>query len=158
MSKADLDLSEADMLNLAEMSAMVLSMLGQAMPDSDDPKAQAWQRLCISILKSARKLPSIARHMELNPDCGYWFFKRPYVDDAFYSDVLEEFRDATFWSELVSRLAEQSLVENLGDEATSLLSDEERAARISSLEKALYQEVYTHGMERLVFMLPPEES
>ena len=158
MGKVTLELSEPEMRDLAEVCAMALTILGQAMPDGRNPRADAWHKLLVEIVKAGRTLPGIARDMELNPDCGYWFFKRPYVDDAFYSDVLEEFRDATFWSELVSRLAEQSLVENLGDEATSLLSDEERAARISSLEKALYQEVYTHGMERLVFMLPPEES
>ena len=137
---------------------MVLSMLGQMQADFEDPRMQAWHRLCVSILKSARHIPSIGRHMELNPDCGYWFFKRSYVDHAFYSDVLEEFRDASFWADLVNRCAEQSLVENFGDEAASLMSDEERAARISSLEKALWHEVSRYGMERLVFMLPPGES
>ena len=158
MSKADLDLSEADMLNLAEMSAMVLSMLGQAMPDSDAPKAPAWQRLCISILKSARKLPSIARHMELNPDCGYWFFKRPYVENAFYSDVLDEYRDAAFWEELVARLANRSLVEYYGQDAVESMSPDERASHAAAMEKSLWNEVTRYGVDRLLFMLAPEDS
>lgn len=158
MSKIDVELSEPEMHQLAEMCAMVLSMLGQAMPDLKDPRAEAWQRLCVALLKAARGVPSIGRHMELNPDCGYWFFKRPYVERAFYSDVLDEYRDATFWEELVSRCAEQSLVENFGDEAVMLMSDEERAARVSTLEQALRNEVNRHGMERLMFLLPPEES
>lgn len=157
MGKQDLELAESDMRHLAEMCAMVLSMFGQMQADMDDPKVQAWHKLCVSILKSARQLPSIAHDMELNPDCGYWFFKRTYVDDAFYSDILEDYRDSAFWAELVSRMAEQSLVENLGDERASLLSDEERATRVSSLEKALWNEVNTHGLDRLLFMLPPEE-
>ncbi|MBE6418091.1 MAG: hypothetical protein E7033_06455 [Akkermansiaceae bacterium] len=154
----DPELTESDMRHLAEMCAMVLSMLGQMQADFEDPRVQAWHRVCVSILKSARHLPSIGRHMELNPDCGYWFFKRAYVDDAFYSELLEDYRDSAFWAELVSRMAEQSLVENLGDECASRLSDEERAARVSSLEKALWNEVDTHGLERLLFLLPPEES
>ena len=158
MSKLDVELSETEMHHLAEMCAMVLTMLGQAKPEGNNPQAEAWQRLCVAILKSAHKLPSIARYMELNPDCGYWFFKRPYVDEAFYSDFLEEYRDSAFWSELVSRMAEQSLVENLGDEYASLLTDEERAERVSSMEKALWKEVSENGMDRLMFMLPPEES
>ncbi|MBQ4595101.1 MAG: hypothetical protein IJA81_10750 [Akkermansia sp.] len=158
MGIRDLELTESDMRHLAEMSAMVLSMFGQMQADMDDPQVQAWHKLCVNILKAAHHVPSIARHMELNPDCGYWFFKRPYVDEAFYSDMLEDYRDSTFWAELVNRMAEQSLVENLGDEHASLLSDEERAARVSSLEKALWQEVNTHGLDRLLFMLPPGES
>ena len=158
MSKLDVELSETEMHHLAEMCAMVLSMLGQAMPDSRDPRAEAWLRLCVALLKAARGVPSIGRHMELNPDCGYWYFKRSYIDRAFFSDVLEDYRDSTFWSELVSRCAEQSLVENFGDEAVGMLSEEERAARISTLEKALWNEVTQHGMERLLFMLPAAES
>lgn len=158
MSKADLELSESELLHLAEMSAMVLTVLGQAMPEDNDARSAAWHKLCVSILKSAAKIPSIRRHMELNPDCGYWFFKRPYVDAAFYSDVLEEFRDSTFWSELVGRLSEQALVENLGDEMATLLTDDERNERVSSYEKALWNEVNHHGLDRLVFLLPPEES
>jgi hypothetical protein len=49
-------------------------------------------------------------------------------------------------------------VENFGDEAVTLMSDEERTARVSSFEKALWNEVGRHGMERLLFMLPPSES
>lgn len=158
MSKLDVELSETEMHHLAEMCAMVLTMLGQALPDGTDPRAEAWQRLCVALLKAARGVPSIGRHMELNPDCGYWFFKRAYIDRAFYSDVLDDYRDNAFWAELVSRCAEQSLVENFGDEAVNLMSDEERATRVSTLEKALWNEVSHHGMERLLFMLPPEES
>lgn len=158
MAKLDIELSEAEMQHLAEMCAMVLSMLGQVMPDMHDSRTEAWQRLCISLLKAAREVPSIGCHMELNPDCGYWFFKRPYVDSAFYSDVLDEYRDSTFWSELVSRMAEQSLEENLGLEKVEQMDDGERAARVSSLEKSLWNEVSRHGIDRLLFLLPDQES
>lgn len=158
MAKLDVELTEQEMLHLSEMAAMVLSMLGQVMPDLHDTRAEAWQRLCIALLKAARGVPSIGRHMELNPDCGYWFFKRPYIDNAFYSDVLDEYRDATFWSELVSRMAEQSLEESLGPEQAEQMGDEERAARVSSMEKALWNEVSRHGIERMLFMMPPQES
>jgi len=158
MAKLDVELTESEMQHLAEICAMTLSMLGQVMPDLQDPRADAWQRLCVSLLKAARGVPSIGRNMELNPDCGYWFFKRPYVDRAFYSDVLDEYRDSTFWSELVSRVADQSLEESLGTEAVERMEAEERDARVSSLEKALWNEVTRHGIERMLFMLPDNES
>ncbi len=158
MAKQGLELTEAQMRHLAEMSAMVLSMLGQVQPELKDARSEAWQRLCVEILSAARRMPSIAKDMELNPDCGYWFFKRPYIDRAFYSDVLDEYRDSTFWSELVARVAEQSLIENLGQERADALSDENRIARLSSLEKALWNEVTRHGIDRMMFLLPGNES
>ena len=158
MNRIHMELSEREMLDMAEICAMVLSMLGQPMPDLPASRVDAWQRLCVSVLKAARGVPAIGREMELNPDCGYWFFKRPYIDKAFYSDVLDEFRDSTFWAELVSRVAEQSLEENLGPEGVAALSDEERDARTSSLEQALWNEVSRHGLDRMIFMLPGNES
>ncbi len=158
MGKLSLDLTEAEMRDMAEMCALVLSLLGQVQGELNDTRANAWQRLCTALLKAARGVPSIARDMELNPDCGYWFFKRPYIDSAFYSDVLEEYRDSSFWAELVARVAEQSLIENLGQARADALSDEERAQRTSSLEKALWNEVTRHGLDRMMFLLPGQES
>lgn len=158
MGKVQIELTEQEMRDLAEVCAMSLTILGQAMPDGRNPKADAWTRLLSGLLKAGRSVPAIARDMELSPDCGYWFFKRPYVDRAFYSDVLDEYRDSTFWEELVTRMSTRSLVESLGEERVSLMPEEERAAAVSSMEKALWDEVTRHGIDRLLFMLPGEES
>lgn len=146
------------MRDLAEVGAMTLTMLGQAMPESRNPRVDAWHRLMVGILKAARSVPGIAKDMELNPDCGYWFFKHAYVDRAFYSDLMDESRDAIFWEELVTRMATQCLAETVGQETMERMAPEERAARTSSMEKALWNEVTRHGIDRLFFMLPPQES
>lgn len=158
MPRFSIELSEQEMESLAEMCAMSLSMLGQVMQELDPARVEAWQRLCISLLKAARGVPSIGKKMELNPDCGYWFFKRSYVDQSFYADVLDEYSDSVFWNELVGRMAEQQLVESIGEAVADRLSEEERASRVSSLEKALWHEVMHHGLQRLLFLLPSNES
>lgn len=158
MGKVTLELTETEMRDLAEVCAMALTVLGQAMPDGRNPRADAWQKLLIEIIKAGRTVPGIARDMELNPDCGYWFFKRPYIDRAFYSDVLDEYRDAAFWEELVSRLSGRALAEYYGQEALENMTPEERAARSSAMEKTLWNEVTHYGVDRLMFMLAPEES
>lgn len=158
MGRIEIEFSEDELRILAEMSALVLSIMGQAMPDMKAPGAEAWQRLCVGILRAAHGVPSIGRDMEMNPDCGYRFFKRPYIDTAFYSDVLEEYRDSAFWSELVERMTEQTLVENVGEEHFMHMSEEERKSRTSAMEKALWNEVSKHGLSRMMFMLPQAES
>ncbi len=158
MGKISVEVTEKEMRDLAEICAMTLSMLGQVREDVDVECAMAWQRVCVNILKKAKTVPSLARDMELNPDCGYWFFKRPYIDEAFYSDVLDEYRDFTFWSELVTRMAEQSLVENMGPERADALDEDEREAHLATLEKALWNEVTHHGIDRMLLVLPPSES
>lgn len=158
MAKVQLELTEQEMRQLAELCAMGLTMLGQAMPESRDPRVDKWHRLMVDLIKAAKTVPAIARDMEFNPDCGYWFFKRPYIDNAFYSDVTDEYRDAVFWEELVARMAAQSLAENLGAEETEAMPPEERARRTSAMEKALWNEVTRHGIDRLMFLLPETES
>ena len=158
MGKVTLELSEQEMRDLAEVCAMSLTVLGQAMPDGRNPRADAWQKLLVALVKAGRTVPSIARDMELNPDCGYWFFMRPYIENAFYSDVLDEYRDATFWEELVARLANRSLAEYYGQEAVEKMSPEERASHSAAMDKSLWNEVTHYGVDRLLFMLAPEES
>lgn len=158
MAKVQIELTEQEMRQLAELCAMGLTMLGQAMPDSRDPRVEAWHRLMVELLKAGKTVPSLARDMEFNPDCGYWFFKRPYIDKAFYSDVTDEYRDAVFWEELVARMATQSLSDNLGGEEADALSPEERSRRTAAMEKTLWNEVTRHGIDRLMFLLPETES
>lgn len=158
MGKVTLELTETEMRNLAEVCAMGLTVLGQAMPDGRNPKADAWHKLLVEIVKAGRTVPSIARDMELNPDCGYWFFKRPYIENAFYSDVIDEYRDSVFWEELVARLSARSLVEYYGQEAVDAMPPETRASHVAAMEKTLWNEVTRYGVDRLMFMLAPEES
>lgn len=158
MGKVQIELTEQEMRQLAELCAMGLTVLGQAMPDTRDARADAWHRLMVGLLEAARSAPSVARDLEFNPDCGYWFFKRPYVDKAFYSDVMDEYRDSVFWEELVARMASQSLADSVGQEEADMLPPEERARRTSAVEKALWNEVTRHGIDRLMFLLPEGES
>ena len=158
MGRVTLELSEPEMRDLAEVCAMVLTVLGQAMPDGRNPRADAWHKLLVELVKAGRTVPGIAKDMELNPDCGYWFFKRSYVDQAFYSDVIDEYRDAAFWEELVTRLAGRTLVECYGQDAVDAMTPEERASHVAAMEKTLWGEVSRYGVDRLMFMLAPEDS
>ena len=158
MSKVTLELTAQEMRDLAEVCAMALTMLGQAMPEGRNPRAYAWHKLLVELVKAGRTVPAIARDMELNPDCGYWFFKRPYIENAFYSDVLDEYRDASFWEELVTRLANRALSDCYGQETVESMTPDERAAHVAAMEKTLWSEVSHYGVDRLMFMLAPEDS
>lgn len=151
-------LNDEEMRDLAEMSAMVLEILSTAVPEGGEKEAERWKKLCMRMLASAHTIPSIGADMEMNPDGGYWYFKRPYLETAYFEDCIDEYRDSVFWSELVTRLAEQALIEAIGEEAVNSLSDEERAERCSAMEKALWNECIHHGIDRLMFMLPSTES
>ena len=146
------------MRHLAEMAALTLSLLSIVKPEVDDAQAASWQSLGASILKSAHQVRSIGKDMELHPELRHWFFTPSYVNRAFFTTLLDEARDALFWSELVGRMAEHTLEHALPAEELETMSDEERAMRTSSLESALWHEVTHHGLDRLIFMLPEEDA
>lgn len=146
------------MRHLAEMMAYLLSQLSMVKNDLNDARADAWQRLAASILKTAHGVPSIGRDMEVHPELNHSFFTPAYIDRAFFATVLDEVRDALFWAELVGHMAEHTLEHALPPEEVEKMSDEERAARTSSLENALWREVTHHGIDRLIFMLPEGDS
>lgn len=158
MTQPTFQFNDSEMRDLAEMSALVLEMLATAVPDGGDKQAERWKKLCVKMLDSAHSIPSIGEDMEMNPEGGYWYFKRPYLETAFFEDCIDEYRDSVFWSELVTRMAEQSLMEAIGEDAVNSLSDDERAERCSAMEKALWNECIHHGIDRLMFMLPSTES
>ena len=157
MSRYTFSLNEEEMRDLAEMGAMVLSALGRAMPDLRNPRAVAWQQLCVRLMEKARSVPSLQRDMEMNPDCGHWFFKRAYLEESFCAELLDELSDHSFWEELVTRMADQSLRDHVGETGLEQMDAEERERLLSSMETALWNEVRKRGIDRLAFLLPPEE-
>lgn len=158
MKKVTLQLTENQMRRLAEMIALSLSALGIVRTEVSEDEANAWQQMGDMIMNAAHQLPSIAEDMAVNPDLRHWFFNDRYAERSFYTHVLDEFRDAIFWSELVGRMADHTIESVLPPDELESLSDEERQIRLESLEAALWQEVTHHGIDRLVFILPPEDS
>lgn len=158
MSKLSLSLDHEEMKDLAEMSALVLSMLAVSVPDGGALQAQRWRLLVAKVFENAHKVPELAEHIELNPDCNAWYFKRKYIEEAFYEDCLDEYRDTIFWTELVSRLTERDVTDQLGGEIAEQLPEEAKTQITETLEKSYWHECMTHGVERLHFILPPNEA
>ncbi len=158
MNYTTFNLKEKEMRDLAEICSMALDMIAAAPPEGRSVETERWRRLCCRFLEAAHSVPSIGKDMELNPDSACWCFRRSYLENAFFEDVVDEYRDACFWSELVTRMSEHALAEVAGEEAVERMSEEERRFRCSALEKALWNECTHHGLDRLVFMLPESES
>lgn len=154
MKKTSLSFSDEEMRNMAEMAAFVLSLLSVVRERSgvSESVMHAWHTLCAKILDTAHALPTLARHMEHNSELRHSFFTPRYIDNADYTQMLDDVRDDLFWAELVSNMAAHTLERTMQPEEFDALSDDERRARVSALEAALWQEVTQHGIDRLVFL------
>lgn len=158
MKKIALELSEEELRKVAEMAAMTLALLGMDKNKADEAAISEWQRLAVRLLNIAHNTPALAQDMEMSPELRHWQFKQDYVDQAFFTALLDEARDTIFWEELMIRMAEQTLNRTLPPAEQESLSDEERRSRVSSLENAIWKELTQHGIERLIFMLPERDS
>lgn len=153
-----IEFSEQELQTLAEMVAFCLAGLSLVKNEVEDVHANAWLLTGQKILEKAYEVPHLAKLMEVHTNPNFPFFKDEYADNCFFSSVLDELREVFFWDELVARFADQCLLRSIGVDKYEELSDDERQKRTSAMEAALWNEVMEHGLDRLSFLLPPEES
>ncbi|MCH5285083.1 MAG: hypothetical protein J1E42_05725 [Akkermansiaceae bacterium] len=148
-----LEFTEEELHELAEMMGLVLIQLGETWQYLDKKRAKTWEQVAGKVLRIAsHEVPDLVGQMEPSPQHKYWSFRPEYVEDAFFSTVHDELREASFWSELVAKMAEQALEAAIPTAVD--MPDEERQRRTASLQEALQREVQTYGIQRLCFMIP----
>ena len=80
-------------------------------------------------------------------------FPNEQLTEGVAAEKLDEFRDYTFWSELVSRLSDRDLraeIEAPADEEHELTPEE--GEKLRSIEDAYWREFETNGVKHLVLL------
>ncbi|TAE92751.1 MAG: hypothetical protein EAZ81_02040 [Verrucomicrobia bacterium] len=67
----------------------------------------------------------------------------------------DEFRQESFWEELVIRLADRELIQKIGFDAWNRLSEEKRREKTTEMEKRYWREFEAHGIDHLHLIYPP---
>lgn len=156
--KISIELTEDELRDVLEMTAFAQTLSELVKNDHLAIGADKWQRTSAELFDQARKAPALSRHISFHSELLQYFFKKKYAERAHYSVFLEELREGMFWTELVQRMADHTLAHALPVEEYESLSDEERGLRVASLERALWEEVERHGLDRLAFLLDEEDS
>jgi hypothetical protein len=81
-----------------------------------------------------------------------------YEGGSFYQECFDEFREESFWEELVIRLADRDLIRSIGLRAWEKLNELERRARTSEIEKRYWDEFTKNGIDRVALIHPPSEG
>lgn len=79
-------------------------------------------------------------------------------EGSFFQECYDEFRNESFWEELVIRLADKDLVRAIGREAWENLTEEQRRERTKDVEKRYWEECTKNGIERIAVIYPPGEG
>ncbi|MFM2169913.1 MAG: hypothetical protein RI957_142 [Verrucomicrobiota bacterium] len=77
---------------------------------------------------------------------------------SFFFSCYEEFRQESFWEELVIRLADRDLLQRIGFEAWNQLTEDQRRSQTADLEKRYWSEFERHGIDHLRVIHPPGEG
>lgn len=85
-------------------------------------------------------------------DVNGQFFPNEKLTDGVVHDKLEQFVDDAFWSELVGRLAERDLRQELGATKLSETLSEEEEQRLAMIEDSYWREFETNGVDHLVVL------
>lgn len=152
-----LNLNREELRNLVEMVSLALSVAGTD-ADEHDERFNAWENLYVRILSLAAEDSSLRRLFDQSGRHKLPSLTAEYLDKAYFTKKLDDYSEHVFWSDLVVRLADKALEEHLGNEQFEQLSEEERRSMTEALEKSLWKECTSYGMDRLGFILPPSDA
>ena len=88
--------------------------------------------------------------VERSAGIGNYFPSRKFLDESQITKPIEEFENATFWEELLERLARRDFIQEYGREAILKMSLEECFEKETKLQKEYDQEFSEHGLDRLM--------
>jgi hypothetical protein len=81
-----------------------------------------------------------------------------YEERSFFQECYDEFRNESFWEEIVIRLADRDLIRVVGLEQWNKMTEDERRAQTQDIEKRYWEEFTKKGVERLAVIYPPGEG
>ncbi len=85
-------------------------------------------------------------------DVNGQFFPGEKITEGVAQEKLEQFVDDVFWGELVGRLAERDLRQELGVTKTGDELSEDEEQRLSEIEDTYWREFETTGVDHLVLL------
>lgn len=152
-----LNISNKELRNLMEMTSLALVVAGTASEETDIRYGE-WEKLHSRIFNLARQEPDLAKLLAPADGSDEMSFTQEYMETSYLTSKLDEYSEHVFWSDLVSRLADKALEGLIGTDEFELLSEEEKRTMTEPLEKSLWNECSTYGIDRLGFIIPPHEA
>jgi len=78
--------------------------------------------------------------------------------DSFFQQCYEEFRNASFWEELMIRLAERDYMKQVGEMAFLAMKEDDKRAKLEPLEKRYWAKFLSKGIAPLHWIAGHEEG
>jgi len=152
-----LRLSEQELATLAEMVSLAAWVASWNRRDDADLPFVEYEQMESKILEKAAHA-GLVEMVEFDEATGRYRLSPEYQEQSFFQECYDEFRNESFWEELVIRLADRDLIRRIGLREWRKLSEEERRARTRDLEKRYWDEFTRSGVNNLHVIFRPGEG
>lgn len=143
-----IDLSRKEYRDLLDIIAIADWVLN-AHKVEQDPRTERYRKLEQKFLALSEQM-RFENLVEFAPEQDRYFPTKEYEDTSSVQTFVSEYENDTFWEELVARLAERDLAQQIGGyDKIATLTREEMFTRLSQLEEYYSAEFALNGLKNL---------
>ena len=152
-----LRLTDQELATLAEMVSLAAWVASWNQREGADDAFTDYEDLEGKILEKAAHA-GFGDLIEFDEEQQRYRFTSEQQERSFFQECYDEFRNESFWEELVIRLADRDLIRRIGLKAWRKLTEEERRDRTADLEKRYWDEFTRSGVDNLHVISRPGEG
>ncbi len=152
-----LRLTDQELATLLEMVSLAANVASWNQKPGAEEKLAVFEDLEDKILEKARH-GGFGNVIEYSEEKQGYVLTPEFQDQSFYQECYDEFRNESFWEELVIRLADRDLIRQIGLAAWNQLSEEDRRKHTVDIEKRYWDEFAKSGVDRVAVIYPPGEG
>lgn len=149
--------TESELATLIEMVSLAANVASMNQKPGSEANVAVFEEFENKLLERARH-SGFSDIIEFDDEKQSYRVTAEFEAGAFYQECFEEFREESFWEELVIRLADRDLIRSIGLSAWEKMTEPERRARTQEREKHYWEEFTRNGIERLALIHPPGEG
>lgn len=152
--KMKIDLSKEEYQTLVELLE-IASWVLHAHKTEQRPETQKYREFEQKIYSYAEEL-DLSNLIVYHEELKQYFSTREFEEDSPVMGFVEEFENASFWDELVNRMAIRDLVRAVGEKKAQRMTMEERFLKMVPLEDKYWTEFVANGLDNLTVQSVPE--
>jgi hypothetical protein len=149
--------TEEELAVLVEMVSLAAEVASWNERPGAEEGISAYEALEDKVLEKA-KHAGLGEHVAFDEEKQRHHLSQQYQESSFFQQCYDEFRNESFWDELVIRLADRDLARVIGMQAWQDLSEEERRAQTREIETRYWEEFAKNGIDRVAVIFPPGEG
>ncbi|MGJ8695974.1 MAG: hypothetical protein ACSHYF_06630 [Verrucomicrobiaceae bacterium] len=149
--------SDEELATLVEMVSLAADVANMNQTDQDQAGYARFEAVESKILETA-KHNGMASVIEFDPARNKNRVTEDFQKDSYFQQCLEEFRNSSFWEELMVRLAERDTIKEIGEPAYLALDDKARQAKTAPLEQRYWAKFISKGITPLHWIEPNGEG